>query len=78
MEYQKRTTEMKTIISTNHGTVHHIAFCQYCGWTDAINTNEENRSQALRNRVNKHVRATGHIVHVEAGTSIEYCLEENS
>lgn len=65
---------MKKISVKNYGIIHHIAMCQNCDWTDAIDTEEKNRSQQLRNRVYKHIRETGHRVHVEAGTSRTYYL----
>ncbi|KKL44518.1 hypothetical protein LCGC14_2364830 [marine sediment metagenome] len=66
---------MSKISVINHGTVHHQAHCAGCDWSDAIEIEEVNRSQKLRNRMYKHIRKTGHGVHVEAGTSRDYFLE---
>lgn len=65
----------KTIGVISYGTVHHHAMCKGCEWSDAIEIDQVNRSQKLRNRVYKHIRKTGHSVHVEAGTSRDYFLE---
>ncbi len=66
----------KKIKVRSYGTVHHIAQCDGCIWSDGINIDEANRSQKLRNRVFGHIRQTGHSVQVEAGTSRTYFLEE--
>ena len=49
-----------------------FAVCQDCDWDDAMNINEKNRMNKLRNRIYAHVRETGHEVVLETGNAFYY------
>jgi len=56
-----------------YGIVHYIAQCQNCDWDAAIFT-KETSTQDVRNAIRKHVRKTGHTVHLESGSHTQYSL----
>ncbi len=64
----------KRIQVTKYGTIHYIAQCTECDWSDGIEGHNSDRCQVVRNKVYSHVRATGHRVQVEGGTSTDYQL----
>lgn len=67
---------MSKVISEKTGIIHAYACCSECDYTDAINTQEKNRMQKLRNRVYTHVKTTSHRVVLETGNSFEYSLKK--
>ena len=58
--------------SNKGGIIHAYAKCNKCDWDGAINIDESNRMQKLRNRIYKHVRSTGHKVTLETGSVTYY------
>lgn len=60
------------IVKENYGIIHHIAYCNDCSWSDAIKTNENNRSAKLLHRVKEHIKKTTHSVSVESGSASKY------
>lgn len=64
------------IKTTKYGIIHGYAQCRGCHWDSAIDINEINRMQNLRNRIYSHIRKTGHRVTLETGSSTDYCPRE--
>jgi len=62
--------------SDKSGIIHAYAQCKNCEWDSAININECNRMQKLRNRIYSHVIKTKHRVNLETGNSSDYYVEE--
>jgi len=55
-----------------YGIIHAYAQCDGCDWDSAIDINETDRMQKLRNRIYAHVNKTGHSVTLETGNSTKY------
>lgn len=64
----------KKIKSKRYGIVHCMAQCQECNWEDAIFSEKCQKPSDVRNEASKHIRQTGHSVHVETGISTSYFL----
>jgi len=60
------------VITKKFGIIHAYAQCNSCDWDSAIDINDKNRMQGLRNRIHRHVEKTGHKVNLETGNSTDY------
>tara|TARA_R110000744_G_scaffold85683_3_gene167415 strand:- start:3082 stop:3270 length:189 start_codon:yes stop_codon:yes gene_type:complete len=61
---------MKKVKSKYYGIVHSLARCDNCDWDgDDLDVGK------TRKNARDHVRETGHVVHVETGTSTRYELK---
>ncbi len=60
---------MKKVKSEYYGVLHSVARCDDCEWIG-----DDVDSAKTRNNAKSHVRKTGHVVHVEAGTMTKYEL----
>lgn len=66
---------MGRVKTKKFGIIHFFAQCWDCEWSEAIDTNEINRNQKVRNKIYKHVRETGHTVKLETGNATDYYLD---
>jgi len=64
------------IKSNKFGIIHAYAQCTNCGWNSAINIDENNRMQKLRNRIYSHIIKTKHVVTLETGNITNYYIEK--
>ncbi len=58
----------KKVIVTQRGITHYYALCLTCGWSKADHIDRA----YVRYNVNRHVRATGHVVSIEKGVVTVY------
>ena len=54
------------------GFIHYYAQCTQCNWDAGINSGGLESREDVRNEIRKHIRKTGHTVHLEGGTSATY------
>lgn len=56
----------------HYRNVHYYAQCNTCDWVCGIRTEKAQSRSDVRNEIRKHVRKTGHSVHLESGNSTTY------
>ncbi len=66
---------MTKIKTTKYGIIHAYAQCDICNWDSALNINDKNRMQNLRNKIYAHIKKTRHSVTLETGNSTAYEFE---
>ena len=63
------------INTKRYGIVHYIAECQECKWSAAITTKKTFSTQDVRNAIRRHIKNTGHSVHLESGSHTRYSIK---
>ena len=63
---------MKEIDVEQYGYVHYIAFCQTCGFQEALGSGGV---AGVRSKARSHVKKTGHDVIIEGGNATKYSLK---
>jgi len=58
-----------------YGIIHYYAQCKNCGWDAAIFANASS-TQGIRNLIRKHIKETGHSVHLESTSATRYSKQK--
>ena len=61
----------KAVIAIQYGAPHFLATCNNCSWEYTDHTDKETGYKEIR----KHVRESGHEIHLEKGVHTNYRLE---